>query len=60
MNIKTLERAAKRQGLSVKTEYDPEAQETLYVLRDKDGRYMGESNDKRLLYGYLLERGGEV
>jgi len=55
MNIKTIERAAKRQGLTVVTEYDPEGKETYYVLRDKNGRYIGESNDKRLLYAYLLE-----
>lgn len=60
MNIKTLERAAKRQGLTVKAEYSPETQETVYVLRDKNGRYRGESNDKRLLCRYLQERGGEV
>lgn len=60
MNIKTLERAAKRQGLTVETEYDPELEETLYVLRDKNGNYIGESNNKRLLCSYLQERGGEV
>ena len=60
MNIKTLESSAKRQGLTVKAEYAPETEETVYVLRDKEGRYIGESNDKRLMLSYLLEREGRL
>lgn len=55
MNIKTIERMARRQGLTIRTEYDPEFQETVYTI-ERDGKPIGQANDNRLLYRYLQSR----
>lgn len=56
MNIKTLQRKAKKQGLSVKQEYDETLEETVYTVTDEDGIEIAQTNSKKYLIDYLLER----
>ena len=53
MNIKTIQREARRQGLRLYMERDPETKEIIYILQDEDGEEI-ETNNKKYLYGYLL------
>ena len=53
MNIKTLQREAKRQGLKITQERDEEFKETIYILTDlKTGKEI-QSNSKKYLASYL-------
>lgn len=60
MNIKTLQREAKRQGYTIKREYDPEFAEMLYTVTDRTGRTIAQSNDEGYLKRYLLRLIGEA
>ena len=53
MNIKTLQRAARRDGYTISQRYDPEFKETQYVVTDRTGREIAVSNDKGYLCKYL-------
>lgn len=59
MNIKTLQRSAKRMGLIILEEYDTEFRETVYRVLDRGGRQIAESNDKRYLALFLDQRAGQ-
>ena len=51
MNIKTIQREAARQGLTLREEtFDGEKTYALY----RGSRFIAEANDKRLIYSYLL------
>ena len=51
MNLKTIQREAARRGLSVKEEiFDGEKTYAIY----RDGKFIGESNNKDLLYLGLI------
>jgi hypothetical protein len=51
MNIKTIERQARKLGLALKI--TQEDNETLYSLQDRDGNEIIGANSKRMLYNYL-------
>ncbi len=55
MNIKTLQRAARRDGYNIKERYDPEFKETEYIVTDPTGREIAVSNDKGYLCRYLAQ-----
>jgi len=55
MNIKTLERAARRAGYIFSQEYDEETKETVYVLEDKENGETIVTNDKKNLAAFLDE-----
>lgn len=55
MNIKTLQRAARRDGYTITEEYDPEDGTREYVVRDRTGREIAVSNDKGYLCKYLSQ-----
>lgn len=55
MNIKTLQRAAKREGYTITQEYDPEFRETQYIVTDRTGKEIAVSNDKGYLCRYLAQ-----
>ena len=49
MNIKTLERAARRQGKKITQEYDREFKETVYTVTDKESGREVHTNSKKYL-----------
>lgn len=53
MNIKTLERAARRQGKKITQEYDREFKETVYTVTDKESGREVHTNSKKYLAMYL-------
>lgn len=55
MNIKTLQRAARRDGYTITERYDPELKEMQYVVTDRTGREIAVSNDKGYLCRYLAQ-----
>ncbi len=55
VNIKTLQREAKRQGYTILREYDPEFKEMTYTVIDATGREIAQSNNEDYLKKYLLE-----
>ena len=60
MNIKTLQREAKRRGYTIKREFDPEFEEMLYTVTDSTGRTIAQSNDEGYLKKYLFQLIGEA
>ena len=55
MNIKTLQRSAKRKGMNIKQEYDEELEEVVFTLFDSDENEIVQTNSKKYLYAYLEE-----
>ena len=55
MNIKTLQRSAKRKGMNIKKEYDEELKEVVFTLFDSDKNEIVQTNSKKYLYAYLEE-----
>ena len=53
MNIKTLQRSARKKGLTIKEGYDPEFKERVYTVYDSNGAEVAQANDKRYLAMYI-------